>query len=212
VGEVRSYPSDFRLITATSRDLRVLVEGGQFRRDLFHRVAWHTVEIPPLRERREDIPALVRAFLSATPQHRDGTVFGIAREALEYLEGLAWEGNVRELRGVVEAACAGARHMVTVSDVRDVVRVHEGFLSAPGGASASPAGPPASASPPEPTAAPAATGDAAFENKDYRDLTAAYYHFLMRKTGGRLAEVARLAGISKTTAYEWKDRYGEGDG
>ena len=98
VGEVQSLPAEFRLITATSRDLRALVEGGQFRRDLFHRIAWHMIEIPPLRERREDIPALVHSFLRDIAPYREGMVFGIAREALEYLVGLPWAGNVRELR------------------------------------------------------------------------------------------------------------------
>lgn len=209
VGEVKSHPAEFRLITATSRDLRELVESGGFRRDLFHRIAWHTIEIPPLRERREDIPALVHAFLRATPQHRAGTVFGVAREALEYLAQLPWVGNVRELRGAVEAACASARHIITVSDVREVVRHRESIFP----------------SRPRPEARAAARiaesarqlsleqrdcEDAVFGRTSYRELTAAYFRYLVRRAGGRLPEVARLAGISKATAYEWRDRYGDG--
>jgi DNA-binding NtrC family response regulator len=212
VGEVRSHPAEFRLVTATSRDLRALVEDGRFRRDLFHRIAWHTIEIPPLRERREDIPALVQAFLCTTASYRDGVVFGIAREALEYLVGLPWTGNVRELRGAVEAASAGARHMITVSDVRDVVRRHESILAPERGT-----GTEAGAMNPRAAAAPTASHeranceDAVFGATTYRDLTSAYFRFLVGKAAGRLPEVARLAGISKATVYEWRDRYGEGE-
>jgi DNA-binding NtrC family response regulator len=221
VGDVKSYPAEFRLITATSRDLRSLVASGRFRRDLFHRIAWHMIEIPPLRERQEDIPALVHTFLRATTPHREGTVLGIAREALQYLSGLPWVGNVRELRGAVEAAAAGARHMITVGDVREIMRRHESLFAphldvpAPAAARlersaallAATAGEPA-VSAPLATAHDRADCEAAvFGSLGYRDLTAAFYRYLVRKAAGRLPEVARLAGISKATVYEWRDRY-----
>lgn len=203
VGEVHSVPAEFRLVTATSRDLRALVENGRFRRDLFHRIAWHTIEIPPLRERPEDVPALVHAFLRATPQFREGSVFGVAREAMEYLVTLPWAGNVRELRGVVEAASAVARHHMTVGDVREVVRRHESLLgpASDRAVAPAPAGAPVAAAP-----GPDA-GDKLFASLSYRELTAAYFRYLVAAAGGRLPEVARRAGISKATVYEWRDRY-----
>jgi len=207
VGDVRSLPADFRLITATSRDLRLLVESGQFRRDLLHRIAWHTIEIPPLRERTEDIPALAHTFLRMTARFREGAVLGIAREALQYLTALPWGGNVRELRGVIEAACAQARYTITVGDVREVVRRHEGFAAA-GPAAAAPAATTPGVAPSTPDRA--AAEETAFGGLDYDRLTAAYFFHLMRRTGGQLAEVARLAGIGKTTAYEWRKRYAGG--
>lgn len=214
VGEVRSQPAEFRLITATSRDLRALVESGRFRRELYHRIAWHMIEVPPLRERREDVPALVHAFLRNLAPQREGVVLGIAREALEYLGGLPWSGNVRELRGAVEAASAGARHMITVSDVREVVRRHESILSSgPGGApEPAPAIRHAEAVAPVAAHERADCEDAVFGALEYRELTATYYRYLVRKAAGRLPEVARLAGISKATVYEWRDRYEEPDG
>ncbi len=207
VGDVHGHPADFRLITATSRDLRLLVENGQFRPDLLHRIAWHTIEIPPLRERTEDIPALAHSFLRMTTRFREGAVLGIAREALQYLAALPWDGNVRELRSVIEAACAQARHTITVGDVREVVRRHEGFATARPAAAAQETGAPA-ARPGAPDRA--AAEEAAFGALDYDGLTAAYFFHLMRRTGGQLAEVARLAGISRTTAYEWRKRYAGG--
>lgn len=201
VGDVQSYPARFRLVTATSRDLRDLVESGRFRRDLFHRLAWHTIEIPPLRERREEIPALVRSFLHAAGQGREDGIIGIAREALDYLCELPWEGNVRELRAVVEASAAVARYLITLSDVREVVRRHESFTQPL---------PPRVQSPGEPSSTEA-SGDpevAVFEQTTHRGLMGRYFHYLWRRTNGNLPEIARLAGIAKATAYEWRDRYG----
>jgi len=97
----------------------------RFRPDLFHRIAWHTIALPPLRERREDIPPLIRTFLRNSGQGQAGGVLGITSEAVEYLRGLQWHGNVRELQGVVEAATAVASGVITLPDVREVVRRRE---------------------------------------------------------------------------------------
>ncbi len=211
VGEVNSYPARFRLICATSRDIGRLVSEGRFRRDLYHRIAWHTITIPPLRERREDIPALVRTFLRESGQGREGDVLGIAREALEHLCGLPWEGNVRELRATLEAASATARAVITLQDVREVVR-RSSALPPPGPlrvdspeAGAGPRGVPGAAAwAPDLAGGPDA---AVFGELTYRDVTERYYRYLLRVCGGRLSEVARRAGIAKATAYEWKNRF-----
>ncbi len=191
VGEVHAQPAEFRLVTATSRDLRALVNGGLFRRDLYHRIAWHLVEIPPLRERPEDVPALAEAFLRSTPQYADASVTGFARETIDHLASLPWVGNVRELRAVVAAAAAEAARQVTVRDVLEVVHRHEAPTTFDAAA---------------PPSAAAAEG-AVFGDRTYRELTGAYFRYLLAKSGGRLAEVARRAGISKATAYEWKYRF-----
>ncbi len=208
VGEVRSYPAECRLICATSRDLRRLVETGMFRLDLLHRLAWHTIELPPLGKRPEDIPALANAFLRATPVGRSGEVLGFTREAMEYLATLPWTGNVRELRGAIEAASALARHTVTVADVREVVRRLE-RLTAPdqkhhdahvGG------GGELTASEQERRKAE----DFVFGGRTHEDLLSAYYFYLKKVSGGRLAEAARIAGIAKATIYEWRKRFETG--
>jgi DNA-binding NtrC family response regulator len=142
-----------------------------------------------------------------TAKFREGAVLGIAREALQYLTALPWSGNVRELRGVIEAACAQARHTITVGDIREVVRRHEGFAAVGLTATATETTTPGVA----PNAFDRTTAEeAAFGGLDYDRLTAAYFFHLMRRTGGQLSEVARLAGIGKTTAYEWRKRYAGG--
>jgi len=105
VGATRSWPVDLRIIAATHRDLEALVAEGRFRQDLFYRLHVVKIEIPPLRERREDIPLLVHHFLA---KHRasGSSVDGIDDAALERLMGSSWPGNVRELENVIESAMA----------------------------------------------------------------------------------------------------------
>ena len=102
VGGTRELPLDVRVLAATNRDLRGDVEQRRFRGDLFYRIAVLMVELPPLRERREDIPLLAAHFLTALGGK--GKQVGIRPPALERLLGHAWPGNVRELRNVMERA------------------------------------------------------------------------------------------------------------
>ena len=102
--------AEVRVIAATNRDLEQMVSAGTFRADLFYRLHGFPVRLPPLRERREDIPALVDHFLSLMATHLDKEVNGVTSEALALLKGFAWPGNVRELKNGVERAvivCAG---------------------------------------------------------------------------------------------------------
>lgn len=99
VGERRMRTLDVRVIAATHRDLRKLVEGGTFREDLYYRLARARVELPPLRHRNEDIEVLAREFLARTSRHM--TLDDSARAALREHQ---WSGNVRELRYVIEQA------------------------------------------------------------------------------------------------------------
>jgi DNA-binding NtrC family response regulator len=95
---------DLRLITATSRDLEKAVAEGQFREDLYYRLNVVTIELPPLRERRQDIPALVEHFL-----RRRGRSVSMAPAALNVLCDYHWPGNVRELENTVERAAVLAK-------------------------------------------------------------------------------------------------------
>ncbi len=105
VGSERSVPVDLRIVTATHRDLERMVAEGAFRTDLFYRLNVVRIEIPPLRERREDVPLLVHHFLAkfARPEL---PIEGIEDGALEMLVAHDWPGNVRELENVIESAMA----------------------------------------------------------------------------------------------------------
>jgi transcriptional regulator with GAF, ATPase, and Fis domain len=105
VGGVRPLCADIRVIAATNRDLQREVREGRFRKDLFYRLSAIPLHIPPLRERREDIPPLVDHFLSAA----SGSARRIAPKALAHLMEHPWPGNVRELRNVIERAVIMAR-------------------------------------------------------------------------------------------------------
>lgn len=104
VGDHQPLPVDVRVITATNKDLPRLMAAGLFREDLFYRISVIPIHLPPLRERREDIPLLVDAFIEHTRLKTEKNISGISKEALELLIAHAWPGNVRELINVIEYA------------------------------------------------------------------------------------------------------------
>jgi PAS domain S-box-containing protein len=110
VGSSRTLHTDVRVIAATNRDLRTEVEAGRFRSDLFFRLAVFPIRVPPLRERRDDIPLLVWSMVDEFSAAMHRTVESIQRQDMEGLMRHDWPGNVRELRNVVERAmilCSG---------------------------------------------------------------------------------------------------------
>jgi DNA-binding NtrC family response regulator len=104
LGGVQEIQVDVRIIAATNIDLRQLVREGRFREDLFYRLNVITIDLPPLRQRREDIPLLVQFFLKKYAEENDRPVRRITPEALRPLMSYAWPGNVRELENVIERA------------------------------------------------------------------------------------------------------------
>ncbi|MEX2146790.1 MAG: sigma-54 dependent transcriptional regulator [Candidatus Rokuibacteriota bacterium] len=123
VGSTKAYPVDVRVIAATNRDLERAMTDGSFRQDLFYRLNVVRVLLPPLRDRRDDIPALISHFLRRFNRrfHRD--VRGIAPEALAALSAYSFPGNVRELENLVERAFAmGAKDQLTLADLPALAR------------------------------------------------------------------------------------------
>ena len=114
VGGTGSFPVDVRVVAATNRPLREHVEEGGFRADLFYRLNVLSVYLPPLRERREDIPLLVRRFVSEFSALHDREFQGISAEALGLLVEYSWPGNVRELRNLIES-------MVVLAHGREII-------------------------------------------------------------------------------------------
>jgi DNA-binding NtrC family response regulator len=104
LGGVQEVQVDVRIIAATNVDLRQLVREGKFRDDLYYRLNVITIELPPLRNRREDIPLLVDFFLKKFSQENEKPLRQISPEALRMLVDYNWPGNVRELENVMERA------------------------------------------------------------------------------------------------------------
>jgi len=98
-----------RLIAATNRDLRAEVDAGRFRQDLFYRLNVFPIHVPPLRERRADIPALVDSFIARFNEKHGKAIAGISREAMDALSRYGFPGNVRELENLVERAVVLSR-------------------------------------------------------------------------------------------------------
>lgn len=112
VGGVEPIKADFRLISATHRDLKQEIERGAFRQDFFYRINVITLTVPPLRERSEDIPLLVRHFLKRFARETNRDVDSLNDGAMKLLIQYDWPGNIRELENVVERAVVTARKRV----------------------------------------------------------------------------------------------------
>jgi len=109
VGGDRNLDVDVRVVAATNRDIRAMINQGTFREDLYFRLSVIHVELPPLRDRRDDIPVLVRVFLDQLSERwfpGEGKRFEVTPEAMERLCSHPWPGNVRELRNTVERAAS----------------------------------------------------------------------------------------------------------
>jgi DNA-binding NtrC family response regulator len=118
LGGTRTLRVDVRMIAATNRDLEAMVSRGEFRDDLYYRLNVVTIEMPPLRERREDIPALVQHFLERFAGERKPPVGGVSREAMDLLVKYEYPGNVRELENLVHRAVVLARsETLTTADL-----------------------------------------------------------------------------------------------
>jgi two-component system response regulator HydG len=116
----RATPIDIRLVAATNKDLRRLVKEGRFREDLFYRLNVINVAIPPLRDRRDDVPLLVEHFLQVYRAKNGKSVIGCSRRALDLLGQYSWPGNVRELENAIERAVVLTRGATL--DVDDLPR------------------------------------------------------------------------------------------
>ena len=134
IGGDKPTAVDVRVVVATHRNLEQLVESGGFRRDLYHRVVVFPLELPPLRQRREDLPALVDHFVRQVSAQNGWKPIEFASAAIEALQDYAWPGNIRELRNVVERLLLLAGDEVAAEDVRSALpalRSHSPTQSAP---------------------------------------------------------------------------------
>ncbi|NJB69158.1 two-component system NtrC family response regulator [Desulfobaculum xiamenense] len=126
VGGAREIEVDIRVVTATNVDLAQAVQAGSFREDLYYRLNVVRIHMPPLRERREDIPLLAAHFLAKYATENAKDIHGFSSEALNYITGYEWPGNVRQLQNVIERCVVLASGTsITVDDLPAEVRDEE---------------------------------------------------------------------------------------
>jgi len=131
VGGTRPINVDVRMIAATNRDLKAAIKAGQFREDLYYRLNVVSIPMPPLRERREDIPLLAAFFVAEYSKKCKRRVTGVSAEARRLLCSYDWPGNVRQLENAIERAVVlGATELITPEDLPEIVE-REAIVDAP---------------------------------------------------------------------------------
>jgi two-component system, NtrC family, nitrogen regulation response regulator NtrX len=124
LGSARTIKVDVRVIAATNKDLEVEIEKGTFREDLYFRLSVIPIRVPPLRDRREDIPALVRHFADLFSRDNNRRPQRFTQAALDHMQKARWKGNVRELKNTVERLIIMTPgEVIDVDDLRDIVRI-----------------------------------------------------------------------------------------
>jgi len=118
IGDSKEIPVDVRVISATNKDLRTEIENGNFREDLYYRLNVISINIPPLRDRIEDIPLLIKHFLGHSARKNKNILSILEPDIIEKLQCYNWPGNVRELQNVIERlVCIASQHPVSISDL-----------------------------------------------------------------------------------------------
>jgi len=173
---------DVRIIAATNRDLKKAVANGTFREDLFYRLDVIPITLPPLRDRKEDIPLLVDRFLERLSIEMKKPLEGVSTEAMEALLDQPWRGNVRELRNVLERGAVVARG--------PVVQVGDLGLPPKGAAQA-----------------PAAGGAAGGPLPSLDEVERRHVASVLASTGGNVSQAARVLGIDRVTLYNKMRKY-----
>ncbi|OGP22896.1 MAG: hypothetical protein A2038_04950 [Deltaproteobacteria bacterium GWA2_57_13] len=175
VGSEEETPVDVRVIAATNKDLGEEVKAGHFREDLFYRLNVVQIGIPPLRERKEDIPLLARHFLKVFSTEMKKAVADFSEEALNFLVGYDWPGNVRELKNAVERAVifAGPGELIRASHFPPQMRAE------------------VERSRPSPSR----------EFKDLRTMEMSYIKEVLDACGGNKAKAAEILGVSPSTLW-----------
>jgi chemotaxis protein methyltransferase CheR len=130
VGGSQTVPVDVRVVAATNKDLDAEMQAGRFREDLFYRIAVYPITVPPLRDRREDIPLLIEHFARHFAHQRGQRIDEIPADLMRRLQDYHWPGNVRELQNVIERA--------VLTSSGGVLRLAEPLQSAPNGSRTAP--------------------------------------------------------------------------
>jgi DNA-binding NtrC family response regulator len=206
VGSSHCYKVNLRLVAATNRDLRAMVKAGTFRDDLYFRMSAAAIFIPPLRERREAIPAFIGYFIEQYNRLFSKDVLEIARQAIDVLCAYQWPGNVRELSNAIESAVIlSENNRIVVTDLPEQV------VDGTGAELLNPqAEPPANGHGPAPDAHPAPRIDFASEPLGFLldDVIKKTLVRSLEETEGNRRRAADLLGVSRSTLYRMLTRYG----
>jgi DNA-binding NtrC family response regulator len=211
VGGSKTISTDIRVVAATNRDLGVEVNRGRFREDLFYRLAVARVHVPPLRERREDIPLLIEHFMSITPGARAPA---LREETIELLRRHDWPGNVRELRNVIERAVLLSESPGDATGLRGVREVMEAEAGAGGAAPRTDeqAGTPTSGGSAAPQRFSVAIDTAVpyklAKHELVEEFERRYIRALLEAHGGNISAAARAAGIDRMSIHKILNRLG----
>lgn len=181
VGGNQSIPVDVRVLTSTHRDLWAMVKKEQFREDLYYRLNVVTITLPPLRERREDIPMLAYHFMHTCAAANQKRVIGISPEAMLVLQQANWPGNVRELAHTIESAVVVTSHEIILPDDLPVTLRKS---------------------------VPAAPASEFSDLVTLQELEKRYLIRVLDETHGNKTEAARLLGIDRRTLYRMAERFG----
>jgi transcriptional regulator with GAF, ATPase, and Fis domain len=212
VGSERPVPVDVRVVGATNVPLEQAVHAGRFRADLYHRLAVLRIQLPPLRQRPEDIPLLVEHFLGQFRRKYGRPVERLTAEAMALLDAYLWPGNVRELRNVLERVFVETQaEVIGARAFREWVRERQDFT--PGEWGPEPPAGGAAVTPPWPLpGAPPAMAPAVVHRRSTRpvNLEPAAIRRAFRAAGGNLTAAARLLGVHRATLYRSLKRLGLG--
>jgi two-component system, NtrC family, response regulator HydG len=190
IGGTRQMEVDVRLVSATNRNLEVLVPQGKFREDLYYRINVIDIALPPLRERVGDVHLLAHAFLKKYGHGRARELKGFEPEALALLEGYTWPGNVRELQNVIERACVLAeKDLITVDDLPKQLQTARSVDDAPG------------------LADTATLTLKELKTRWISQLESAYLADLLKRQGGNISGAARAAGVDRKTIHRLLNKH-----
>ncbi|HEX9917711.1 MAG TPA: sigma 54-interacting transcriptional regulator, partial [Pyrinomonadaceae bacterium] len=188
-GSTRDRASDVRIIAATNRRLAEDVQQGRFRTDLFYRLNVISLHVPPLRDRREDIPALLDHFLALYRERFQRPALALSAEARRLLESSSWPGNVRELRNTIERAAA-------LSETDEIGAAQFSELSG-------------RETLPPPVAPQAGEAHADAPTRTLEELERQHILRVLEETGGNRERAAIILGISARTLYRKLREYEE---
>jgi DNA-binding NtrC family response regulator len=199
LGGHEELTSDARLVAATHQELDALIRDGRFREDLAFRLRVVEVTLPPLRERPDDLPALVDHFVAVLRRRIPARARGLSERALDVLRRYRFPGNVRELKNLVERALIFADgEAIEPDDLPGEVRAAAGFV---------PASAPASA-PPSAPAAESAPGNGGESFPTLAELERAHIERALERAAGNKTRAAELLGIDRNTLYAKRKRHG----